>query len=250
VRELLQGLRLSDCGLQGPPAWHADARLAAAAAHWAGGLPLRDSIERAGYQAASVNALHFGGLFGPQAVPLSRASCEALADHALVDYGSTILGDQAWLLLAQPRPVPDTRDVPGLARQVLVLVNDARKRGLRCGDRQFPPTSPLFMSATLSIAAQAHAADMASGGYFDHRNRAGQSPGERVRAAGYQEQRVGENIAYGAADAQEVVAGWLRSTGHCKNLMDPRFSDMGVGLATGKGARPGPYWVQDLAEPR
>jgi len=213
-------------------------------------LPLRESLERAGYQPASVSALRFGGLAGPQAIPLSRASCEALANHALVDIGSAIRGEEAWLLLAQPLPVPDTSDVPGLARQVLVLANEARTHGHRCGRRQFPPTPPLALSATLSIAAQSHADDMAKRGYFDHRNRAGQSPGERVRAAGYQAQRVGENIAYGAADAQEVVAGWLRSAGHCGNLMDPRFSDMGLGLATGKGARPAPYWVQDLAEPR
>jgi uncharacterized protein YkwD len=61
---------------------------------------------------------------------------------------------------------------------------------------------------------------------------------------------VGENIAYGPANAEEVVQGWLASAGHCENLMGERFAEMGLGYAAGRSAaRHGLYWVQLLAEP-
>ena len=91
---------------------------------------------------------------------------------------------------------------------------------------------------------------MALHDYFEHRDLAGKSPADRVRAAGYHEQLVGENIAYGPQSVDEAVKGWLASPGHCENIMDPRFAQMGIGLATGRASRRGLYWVQVLAEPR
>ena len=67
---------------------------------------------------------------------------------------------------------------------------------------------------------------------------------------GYRERLVGENIAYGPKSVEEVVQGWLDSTGHCENIMDPRFAEMGIGYAAGKASRRGLYWVQLLAAPR
>ncbi len=50
------------------------------------------------------------------------------------------------------------------------------------------------------------------------------------------------------AFAEEVVAGWLVSPGHCANLMDPRFRHTGVGVA--EGSRTGEYyWVQTFGAP-
>jgi hypothetical protein len=48
-----------------------------------------------------------------------------------------------------------------------------------------------------------------------------------------QEKLVGENIAYGPKSADEVVQGWLDSPGHCENIMDPRFAEMGIAYAAG-----------------
>lgn len=90
---------------------------------------------------------------------------------------------------------------------------------------------------------------MAQKNYFEHVDPAGQSPADRVRAVGYQEKLVGENIAYGPKSVEEVVQGWLDSPGHCENIMDPRFAEMGIGLAPGH-AKHGLYWVQVLAQPK
>jgi uncharacterized protein YkwD len=72
-----------------------------------------------------------------------------------------------------------------------------------------------------------------------------------VRAIGYKEKLVGENIAYGPESVEEVVRGWLDSPEHCENIMDPRFAEMGIASAAGRsGPRRGLYWVQLLAAPR
>jgi uncharacterized protein YkwD len=91
---------------------------------------------------------------------------------------------------------------------------------------------------------------MAVHNYFEHVDQAGRSPADRVRAVGYEEKLVGENIAYGPQSIEEVVRGWLDSPGHCENIMDPRFAEMGVAYAAGQASRRGLFWVQLLAAPR
>ena len=140
---------------------------------------------------------------------------------------------------------------PQLATRVLQMVNDIRARGTRCGGRAFAPAPPLVLSGTLGGVAFGHATDMAAHNYFEHEDLAGHSPADRVRAVGYKEKLVGENIAYGPKSVEEVVQGWLDSPGHCQNMMDPRFVEMGIAFANGHSlSRHGLYWVQLFAEPR
>jgi uncharacterized protein YkwD len=135
-----------------------------------------------------------------------------------------------------------------VAARVLELVNQARSQGRRCGAESFPPTAPLAQAEPLEAAALAHARDMARRGAFEHRGSDGSQPRDRVRKAGYPARLTGENIAFGPASAEEVVAGWLASPGHCANLMDPRFRHTGVGVA--EGSRTGDYyWVQTFGAP-
>jgi uncharacterized protein YkwD len=159
-------------------------------------------------------------------------------------------------LPAQPRShsaTPAVRTAPApaaLAPRALQLVNEVRARGTRCGDRSFAPVGPVSLSPTLTGVASQHALDMAEHNYFEHVDLAGQSPADRVRSVGYREKLVGENIAYGPETVDEVVQGWLDSPGHCENIMDPRFVQMGIAAAPGRSSRRGLYWVQVLAEPR
>lgn len=148
------------------------------------------------------------------------------------------------------RPAPAASTTPALAARALQLINEARARGAHCGAQSFGPAPPLTLSGTLASVALGHAADMAVHDYFEHQDLSGLSPADRVRAAGYQEKLVGENIAYGPKSVEEVVQGWLASPDHCENIMDPRFAQMGIGLAPGRASRRGLFWVQLLAEPR
>jgi uncharacterized protein YkwD len=125
--------------------------------------------------------------------------------------------------------------------RVVELVNVARSESRRCGAERFTGAPPLTAHRDLNDAAARHARDMARRKYFDHRGSDGSQPKERVLRAGYQPRLSGENIAYGPVSAEEVVAGWLASPGHCANIMDSRFQHIGVGLAT--GAKRGPLRV-------
>jgi uncharacterized protein YkwD len=142
------------------------------------------------------------------------------------------------------------RESSGAVRERVVdLVNAARSEGRRCGSERFAPAPPLNASRQLTRAAADHARDMARRNYFEHRGRDGSQPKERVLRAGYDPRLSGENIAFGPESAEEVVAGWLDSPGHCANIMDPRFEHIGVGVATGK-KRGRIYWVQTFGAPR
>jgi len=143
-----------------------------------------------------------------------------------------------------PSPDPAPAQPTDFASEMLRLVNDARRSGYDCGSRGvFAATAALTLESRLTSAAQGHADDMNSQGYFSHTGHDGSTVGSRVTRQGYAWSRVGENIAYGYADADRVMAGWLSSDGHCANIMNPGYTELGVG----KG---GLYWVQVFARPR
>lgn len=132
--------------------------------------------------------------------------------------------------------------------RVVELVNVARGASRRCGAERFASAPPLSSSRQLNEAAAGHARNMARRKFFDHRGADGSQPKDRVLRAGYQPRLTGENIAYGPVSAEEVVAGWLASPGHCANIMDSRFQDIGIGFATGR-KRGQIYWVQNFGAP-
>ena len=83
---------------------------------------------------------------------------------------------------------------------------------------------------------------------MDHTNPDGQDPGDRMRAAGYRGSSWGENIAAGYDSAQKVVAAWMQSDGHRENILNCRFTTIGIGYDSGKVKSdygPG-SWVQDF----
>lgn len=124
--------------------------------------------------------------------------------------------------------------------EMLVAVNAARSAGQTCGDTRYPSTGELVWSDRLGAAAANHTADMFDHNYFNHQGTDGSRVGDRTSRAGYSWRVVGENIARGQRTVDEVVSDWLESPGHCRNLMDPRFSEMGA-------AEQGEYWTQVFA---
>ncbi len=91
---------------------------------------------------------------------------------------------------------------------------------------------------------------MARHRYFEHTGRDGRAPKQRLVRLGYRSRLTAENIAYGPTSAEEVVSGWLASPGHCANIMDPRFREIGIAFAISPFRRHETYWVQDLALPQ
>jgi uncharacterized protein YkwD len=248
----VQVLREGGCGgiLPAAQPLHRSAQLDRAAEQWASGRTPAAAAERSGYPAESATGLHINGPDSATVQLLRQSSCRAVTDRTLHDIGIYRHGADTWLLLASAYVAPAKSQAPALAIQALQLVNEVRARGARCGERSFGPAPPVRLSDALSGVALGHASDMAVHDYFEHEDLAGHSPADRVRAAGYHEKLVGENIAYGPMSTEEVVKGWLDSPGHCENIMDPRFAEMGIAFAAGQASKRGLYWVQVLADPR
>lgn len=135
-------------------------------------------------------------------------------------------------------------DWAALERGVLEAVNEQRARGAVCDGEEMPPAGPLERDVLLEDAARKHSLDMAENGYFSHESQDGRTPADRVRASGFEGGFVGENIAQGYTTVDEVMAGWMSSPGHCRNIMDPRYHLLGVGRADAGGQ---PYWTQNFA---
>ena len=275
----VEALREGGCGGVVPAARPLRHELAldGVAQQWADGLALAAAAERNGYPALATSGLHVSSTPAGILEALRRYACREVTSQDLRGVGIFRRGLDSWIVLtadyrarapsssgariAPPTlaaPVPESSRAPvsasataaALATQALELVNDVRARGTRCGERLFAPAPPLALSGTLANVAFGHAADMAEHDYFEHRDLNGKSPADRVRAVGYREKLVGENIAYGPKSVAEVVQGWLDSPGHCENIMDPRFAEMGFAYAAGRSGRHGLYWVQVFAEPQ
>jgi len=128
---------------------------------------------------------------------------------------------------------------------VLRLTNAARSQSRKCGGTRMKKVRALSWSPALASSADAHSADMAANNFFSHYSLSGASPFDRMRAAGYDHQPVGENIAAGLSGPAEVVRAWLKSPGHCRAIMDRRARELGVGRAEGSG-KYHVYWTQDF----
>jgi uncharacterized protein YkwD len=248
----IEVLRIGGCGgsLAAAPPAHHNVLLDRAAQQWSTGRTLSGSIDGSGYSAQATTAVHVSGPDYSLIDSLRRSGCRSLANPHLTDIGIYRRGQDNWIVLASAYMTPPPSAAPQLASRVLDLVNAARARGARCEDRSFAAVAPVSLSGTLGQVALGHATDMARHGYFEHQDLAGHSPADRVRAVGYREKLVGENIAYGPQSADEVVQGWLDSPGHCENIMDPRFAEMGIAYAPGQAHKHGLYWVQVLAAPK
>jgi uncharacterized protein YkwD len=99
------------------------------------------------------------------------------------------------------------------------------------------------MHPALRCAARKHSADMAARDFFDHVNPDGEKFTDRMTKAGYGSySTAGENIAAGSPDAQGTMSQWMGSDGHCANIMNPDYKDIGVGYST--GGQYGHLWTQ------
>ncbi|MEU4243682.1 CAP domain-containing protein [Actinoplanes sp. NPDC026619] len=97
----------------------------------------------------------------------------------------------------------------------------------------------------LTKAARAHSADMVAEHFFDHVGSNGSTFVAREVAAGYPKRGASaENIAWGYRTPQQVVTGWMNSSGHRANILNCGSIAVGVGVAYTAGGAP--YWTQDF----
>jgi uncharacterized YkwD family protein len=133
---------------------------------------------------------------------------------------------------------PTTPNIPvaGLSaeeQEVVRLVNIEReKAGL----------SPFVASAELSRVARIKSEDMGKNNYFNHTSPTYGSPFDMMKQFGIKYSTAGENIARGYLSAQSVVSGWMNSSGHRANILNPSFNKIGVGAYTTSNNTT--YWTQ------
>lgn len=120
----------------------------------------------------------------------------------------------------------------GVAREVFDLTNAERARA---------GVGQLVSDPALDAAAAEWAQHLANTCTFVHSTAQWRS--SRVVYAGWQS--TGENIAAGQANAASVMSTWMGSSGHRANILDSRYTGLGVGFATGSCYRT--YWVQIFA---
>jgi len=143
-------------------------------------------------------------------------------------------------------PNPGVADIRG---KFLAAVNQARSVNQVCGNTPYGPAPSVSWSVNLAMAAYLHSEDMVRKNFLSHTGSAGSTAGERISRQGYPWRTYGENIAAGNPTVSSVLQGWLKSEGHCRNLMNPAFTEIGAGYAIGPfGGNPAArYWTFELA---
>ena len=148
--------------------------------------------------------------------------------------------------------VLSTCGLSDFSTRLLQRINQLRASGADCGSSgQFAPAPAVAWNAQLTQAADGHSQDMAANNYFQHTSQDGRTFTQRIEATGYSWSAAGENIAAGYASVDAVMDGWTQSAGHCANLMNQNFTEIGVACVPGTSATTySNYWTMDLARPR
>jgi uncharacterized protein YkwD len=127
-----------------------------------------------------------------------------------------------------------------------------RAAGTTCGARgAFAPTGAVTWNGKLTQSSDGHSRDMQALNYFSHTSADGRTLSDRINATGYLWSTIGENIAAGYPSVDNVMDGWIASDGHCANLMNPGFTEMGLACVSGTTVNSySTYWTMNLGRPR
>ena len=250
----LNQLRFEDCSPSAAkvPILQRNRELDAVALEWSKGGRLTEAVARTSYSGHRLASMAVTGSAQDAHVvaTLRQNYCDILTDARYSEVGLLRRKEGVWIVVAAPLALPNANDAAAIGNRVLELVNQARSEPRTCGAVEFAAAAPLRASTGLHEAALTHALDMAQHQHFQHEGTDGSSPGARATRAGYAWSRVGENIALGTMNAEDTVQGWLNSPGHCVNIMQPQFTEMGVGYAVTRTGKPRIYWSQLLGRPR
>ncbi len=179
---------------------------------------------------------------------LSLAGCPATPENLdlALGTGATSAPAQRSATADASDTTPDTQtgcQTPETAQawqdEVLRLINERREAaGLPA----------LKHDPILARQAAEYACELIDYDYFDHVNPVtGSTLVDRAEAAGYDYLVIGENLAAGQRSPQEVVDAWMNSEGHRANILDPRYTE--IGIAVRVGGSYGIYWVQEFGRP-
>lgn len=150
---------------------------------------------------------------------------QALAHRALIGYSLVLVALKLVVLLA-PLALPSSSLYSSAitTQNIFNLTNQARVN---------LSLSELKYNSVLEKAAQQKAEDMLAKQYFAHTSPQGITPWSWFEKAGYKYRHAGENLAVHFYEAEDVQAAWLASPTHRANIVSDKYSEIGVGVATG-----------------
>jgi uncharacterized protein YkwD len=127
--------------------------------------------------------------------------------------------------------VPDASNLTQVGQATLCLLNNERgAQGLR----------PVTEAPGLTQPSRAYSARMVAESFFAHESPDGGSLVDRLTAVGYiapdGDWAVGENIAWGQGELstpRSIVAAWMASPGHRKNILTGEYTEIGLGVVPG-----------------
>lgn len=108
-------------------------------------------------------------------------------------------------------------------QRMLALVNEARAKA---------QIKALEFDSRLIEVSRGHSQDMFERGYFSHFSPEGEDVGDRLGKAGIYYTFAGENLAL-APNVERAHTGLIGSPGHRRNILDPAFSKVGIGVIDG-----------------
>jgi len=144
-----------------------------------------------------------------------------------IDFNNVVLEVQKKVL------TPDPLHIGGVENQVVLLKSKIiEETNLQRQNYGLPPLSE---KAKLDEAAFTKANDMLKNQYFEHISPTGIDPGKLVSSFGYEYIVAGENLILGNfASEKEVVENWMQSLGHRENILNIKFSEIGVAVIKGE----------------
>ncbi len=129
----------------------------------------------------------------------------------------------------------------GLESSLIQLINQERQsRGI----------GTLGQQSQLTAAARIHSEDMACNDFVSHTGSDGSLPWDRARAQGYSYSAIAENIFAGSSSAQSIFNGWMNSPGHRDNMLNPTYTEIGVGYQYWADSTYRAYTTAVFAKPR
>lgn len=128
------------------------------------------------------------------------------------------------------KPADNTHSLT-YAEQVVKLVNKERvKAGLK----------EVVLERDIEKAAIIRAKEIEKS--FSHTRPNGSNFSTVLKESGIRYRSAGENIAWGQISPEEVMNGWMNSKGHRANILNARFTKIGVGYYRSSSGRN--YWTQ------
>lgn len=138
-------------------------------------------------------------------------------------------------------PIPrESRQYHPYEEDLLFLINQERSKV------GAPPLTP---SLLLTSIARAHSSDMADNDFFSHNSQGGATFQQRIKNAGYHYKAAAENLFAGNGpynSPEAVIKAWMASANHRSNLLNPAYTEVGIGYRYNPNSLYGGYYTADF----